>query len=301
MKIAIAGGTGFIGKALTSLLIDNGYEVIILSRRDESIKPSANPRTVRWLNDGDQPELHLEGVQAFVNLAGTTINSRWNPKSKAEIVSSRISAVNEIRRIIQNLPKKPRVVVNASAVGFYGTSETKTFTETSHSVGNDFLAETVKKWEEEVLQIEQAGVRTVLCRFGVILDKNQGALSKMLLPYRLYAGGTIGSGKQWLSWVHIDDVARGILFAIEEDSLSGPVNFTAPEPVRMEQFGRQLAHSLNRPHWLRVPSFGLQLLLGEMSMLVLEGQRVLPEKLLDYGFIFFYPNLKDAMTDLFQD
>jgi uncharacterized protein (TIGR01777 family) len=301
MKIAIAGGTGFIGKALTSFLLENGHEVTILSRKNESRHASTNPRFVRWLKDGAHPERHLAGVEAFVNLAGATINSRWTQNNKAEIVSSRISAVNEISRIIQNLHKKPCVFVNASAVGYYGTSEDKTFTEQSHSEGEDFLAETVKRWESDAMQMEEAGVRTVLCRFGVILDKNQGALSKMVLPYRLLAGGTIGSGKQWLSWIHIDDVVRGILFAIERDSLSGPVNFTAPEPVRMQEFGRQLAHALNRPHWLKAPSLALRLLLGEMSMLVLEGQRVLPEKLLKHEYAFSYPILKDALADIFPD
>lgn len=298
MKIAIAGGTGFVGNALTSFLLQNGHDVIILSRKDAS-SPAGNLRTIRWLNEEDRPETELEGVEAIVNLAGATINSRWTQKRKAEIITSRISAVNEIKRIIQNLRRKPRVLVNASAVGFYGTSEDDTFTEESPSIGEDFLADTVKKWESSASQIEHLGVRTVLCRFGVILDQNEGALAKMVLPYRLFAGSTIGTGKQWLSWIHIKDVVRGIQFAIEDSTVSGPVNFTAPEPVRMKEFGKELAQALGRPHWLKTPSIGLRLLLGEMSMLILEGQHVLPEKLLNHGYAFSYPVLPEAVRDIF--
>ena len=235
---------------------------------------------------------------AVVNLAGATINSRWTDEYKAKILESRLHSTSEVNRIIGKLGKKPRVLINASAVGYYGTSPTATFSEESRA-GNDFLAETVQRWETAADMAGNLGVRVVLCRFGVILDKNGGALPRMVLPYKFFAGGSIGSGKQWLSWIHIQDVVSGIVFAIENESLVGPVNFSAPVPVTMEQFGKILAGVIRKPHWMPVPSFMLKIMLGEMSILVLEGQRALPEKLLKTGFEFRYPQLEDALNNIF--
>lgn len=297
MKIAISGGTGLVGQALSTELIRKGHEVFILTRSKTNI--SANPQFVQWLNDGDQPENALEGVDAIVNLAGATINNRWTDEYKHKILESRLRATSEINRIIEELNQKPTVLINASAVGYYGTSMTAEFSEQS-AQGNDFLAETVARWETAASAANNLGVRVVLCRFGVILDKKGGALPRMALPYKLFGGGTIGSGQQWLSWIHIKDVVGGIMFAIENKQLSGPVNFSASEPVRMDQFGKTLAKVIHRPHWMPVPSVMLKLLLGEMSILVLEGQRVLPEKLLSAGYVFLFPHLQDALNDIFN-
>lgn len=296
MKIAVAGGTGFVGKALSDELLSNGHEVLILTRKKRS--SSNRLKFVQWLNDGDLPEKELEGIDAFVNLAGASINSRWTDEYKQKILDSRLSAATEVKRILEQLKKKPEVLINASAVGFYGTSPEKEFTEASEA-GRDFLADTVTRWEAAAAGAGKSGVRVVLCRFGVILDRNEGALPRMVLPYKLYGGGKVGSGTQWLSWIHIKDVIAGILFAIENEQLAGPVNFTAPAPVKMDQFGRTLADVLQKPHWLPVPGFMLKLLLGEMSMLVLEGQRALPKKLLEAGFRFRFPNVKEALMDIF--
>jgi len=297
MKIAISGGTGLVGKALSSELIRNGHEVIILTR--SKINSSANPQFVQWLNDGDQPEKALEGIDAIVNLAGATINSRWTDEYKRKILESRLRATSEIIRIIGKLKLKPEVLINASAVGYYGTSVTAEFSEQS-AQGNDFLAETVARWEAAANAAKDLGVRVVLCRFGVVLDKKGGALPRMVLPYKLFGGGKIGSGQQWLSWIHIKDVVGGIIFAIEKKQLSGPVNFSSPESVKMDQFGKTLAKVIHRPHWMPVPSVMLKLLLGEMSILVLEGQRVLPEKLLSAGYVFRFPHLQEALNDIFN-
>ncbi|MBT2637549.1 TIGR01777 family oxidoreductase [Bacillus sp. ISL-41] len=296
MKVAITGGTGLVGKALSSYLIQEGHQVYILTRNPES--QSSNPKFVQWLNPGDEPEKELEGIDTIVNLAGATINSKWTDEYKHKIIASRLKATDEVKRIIEMMPKKPSVLINASAVGYYGTSVNKEFTEQSHK-GSDFLAETVDQWEASAAKVNVMGVRSVFCRFGVILDKTAGALPRMVLPYKFFAGGKIGSGKQWLSWIHIEDVVRGVIFAIENNKVSGPVNFTAPCPVKMEQFGETLSRVIKRPHWMPVPSFALKVLLGEMSILVLEGQRAIPEKLLKEGFTFRYPELQDALIEIF--
>lgn len=301
MKIAIAGGTGLIGKALSNSLSKKGHSVLILTRSDSRGPISGNNiRYVPWLNKGNQPEEELENLDALVNLAGSTINSRWTDKGKELIVNSRLNTVDELATIIYNLKVKPKVFINASAIGYYGTSEKQTYTEESPKPGTDFLADTVVKWESAVKKIESMGLRTVFCRFGVILDVKEGALPRMVLPYRFFIGGTIGNGQQWLSWIHINDVVRGILFAIENRQLTGPVNFTAPDPVRMKDFGKTLSRVIHRPHWLPVPNLALRLLLGEMSLLVLEGQKVLPSKLLNHGFSFQYPHLEAALEELFN-
>lgn len=300
MKIAIAGGTGLVGKALYNYLTKQGHTVLILTRSETRGSINENVHYVPWLNKGNQPEKELEGLDALVNLAGSTINSRWTDKGKELIVSSRLNTVVELAKIIQILEVKPKVFINASAVGFYGTSEKQIYTEESTKPGTDFLADTVVKWESAVKQIETMGLRTVVCRFGVILDEKEGALPRMVMPYRFFIGGTTGNGQQWLSWIHIKDVVKGILFAIENSELKGPLNFTAPEPVKMKDFGKTLSHAIHRPHWLPVPSLALRLLLGEMSLLVLEGQKVLPSKLLNHGFSFQYPHLEAALEDIFN-
>ncbi|MBT2681517.1 TIGR01777 family oxidoreductase [Bacillus sp. ISL-35] len=296
MKIAITGGTGLVGSALSSELVRNGHEVIILTRKSNE-QDSHNPRYVQWLNPADQPENELEGTDAIVNLAGATINDRWTDEYKQRIIDSRIKATTEVNRIIKALENKPPVLINASAVGYYGTSLTEEFTEQANPA-NDFLADTVRRWEAEAIHANESGTRIVLCRFGVILDKKGGALPKMILPYKLFAGGKVGSGNQWLSWIHIDDVIRGIMFAIENDRLDGPVNFVAPSPVTMDQFGQILSKVLGRPHWLPVPSFALKIAMGDMSMLVLEGQKVVPAKLLTSGFNFKYTDLEKALREI---
>ena len=296
MKIAITGGTGLVGRALTNELIRSGHEVYILTREVKK-QNSSDVKFVQWLNSGDQPENQLEGIDAIVNLAGATINGRWTEEYKQKIIDSRIKATTEVKRIIKSLKNKPDVLVNASAVGFYGTSMTGEFNEQSDP-GNDFLADTVRRWEAAASEVKEFGTRVVLSRFGLILDKNGGALPRMILPYKFFGGGKVGTGDQLLSWIHITDVVSGLVFALESSKLEGPVNFVAPSPLTMDQFGRTLSKVMQRPHWLPVPSFALKIALGEMSMLVLEGQKVTPEKLLGAGFSFQYPELEKALREI---
>ncbi|MFE4521497.1 TIGR01777 family oxidoreductase [Cytobacillus firmus] len=301
MRIAIAGGTGFVGSTLVKQLLEKKHELFILTRNTADKHTSKNLNYVQWLTDDDSPEDALEGIDVFINLAGESINSgRWTDERKKRIFNSRITATREVIRIISRLEEKPYTLINASAVGYYGTSWNETFTEATRKSGTDFLAETVRRWEEEASKAEEFEVRTVFCRFGIILEKNDGALPRMALPYKLFAGGPVGTGDQWVSWIHLDDVVNGILFCIEHEQLQGPVNFTSPNPLKMKEFGKILGEVLNRPHWMPAPGFALKIALGEMSTLVLEGQNVFPEKLQAFGYDFLYPDLRSALRNIYQ-
>ncbi|PIC70068.1 TIGR01777 family protein [Sporosarcina sp. P16b] len=299
MKVVIAGGTGFIGSILTEKLKDNGHEVVILTRKPSSKQNGI--QYVQWLTDHTSPENEVGQVDAFVNLAGVSIDdSRWSKERKKQIYDSRITATQEVLRIIRRLPKKPRVLVNASAIGIYPTSLTAEYTEDSSAIGDDFLAKTVSDWENLAGQANEMGVRTVCTRFGIVLGKEGGALPLIKLPYQLFAGGKIGSGNQWFSWVHVEDVASAILFSLENDDVEGPVNVVAPSPMHMNAFGKTIGKVLHRPHWFPVPSFAMKVALGEKSIVVLQGQHVLPKKLLANGFTFTYPSLRPALEDLLK-
>ncbi|MFD2442430.1 TIGR01777 family oxidoreductase [Bacillus sp. CGMCC 1.16607] len=298
MKVIIAGGSGFVGKALSDYFLKNGDDVYILSRQQ---KTNTNVKYIEWLNDYSKPEPFIEGADIFINLAGESINSgRWNKNRKSRILQSRLKATTELLSLIGRLNVKPKVLINASAIGYYGTSNTAIFTEESNSIGDDFLSKTVKQWESLAMKAEALGVRTVLCRFGIVLDKKGGALPKMALPYQLYAGGKLGKGNQWISWIHIEDVVHAINFVIHNESVTGPVNFISPNPVQMNEFGKILSQVLGRPHWIPTPETALKLLLGEMSILMLEGQKVLPRKLLENGFTFLFPTLEIALKNIYQ-
>lgn len=301
MKIAISGGTGFVGRALTKELLRLGHDVYVLTRKPPQEKSGKKLTFVEWMSPGANPAALLEGVDFFINLAGESISSgRWTKERKKRILESRMTTTEEVLRILEILEKKPKALINASAIGYYGTSLSSTFTEADMTSGNDFLAQTTASWEKAALEVEKLGVRTVLMRFGIILGRDGGALPQMVLPYTFFAGGTIGSGKQWVSWIHIEDVVRAIIFSMENEKIFGPVNFTAPQPVTMKKFGKTIGKVLRRPHWFPVPSFFMRLAMGEMSLLVVEGQRVLPKKLLHAGFQFSYEKIEDALGNIFN-
>ncbi|KAA0942147.1 TIGR01777 family protein [Sporosarcina sp. ANT_H38] len=299
MKIVIAGGSGFVGQKLTDTLLNEGHEIIILSRKESKI--DGNIKYVKWLQKGIFPENEINSADAFINLAGVSINKgRWTTKHRNQIYASRMEATDELLRIISALQTKPAVLINASAIGIYRASEDNVYTEESQDYADDFLGRTVMDWEKKAASVESEGIRVVFMRFGVILGLDGGALPLMVLPYKLFAGGTVGTGNQRVSWVHIKDVTRGIAFALDNTSLYGPVNVTSPFPKRMKYFGKTIGSVLNRPHWIPVPSFAMKIVLGKKSALVLEGQHVLPEKLLDNGFKFHYPTLESALNDLYN-
>ena len=298
MKVAITGGSGFVGQEITKQLTANGHEVYILTRSPKESNDSVH--MVKWLVDGAKPEDQLNGVDAWINLAGASINEgRWTEEQKQKIYDSRMKATDEVLRIFGTVSKKPSVLVNASAIGIYPPSEQATYTEESFSRGSDFLAKTVEDWEKKASQAEKFGTRVAYGRFGIILGKDQGALPLMAMPYKMGVGGKVGSGNQWVSWVHLSDVAKAVLYAIENDDFKGPFNVTSPDPKQMTEFGKILGEVLHRPHWLPVPSFALKLALGDKSQLVLEGQRVMPEKLLTHGFKFTYPDLQKALKNIY--
>ncbi|PPA68839.1 TIGR01777 family oxidoreductase [Jeotgalibacillus proteolyticus] len=301
MNVLLSGGTGFLGQAVTNLLTENNHHVYILTRNPDKYKNKPLVSYIEWLTDSAAPESDLPDLDAVINLAGESINNgRWNDTQKKKIYDSRMEATEEILRIIRSLDSTPSVLVNASAVGYYPPSETKIYTEQSSERGEGFLAQTCVDWEKKALLAQDEGVRVTCARFGIILGKKDGALPSMALPYKLMAGGTVASGRQWLSWIHHKDAAKAILFAIEEDSLEGPFNVTAPNPMRMKEFGQTLGKVLNRPHWIPAPGFALKLALGDKSALVLEGQKVLPKVLQEKGFEFEYPALHDALYAIYS-
>lgn len=297
LKIVIAGGTGFIGNKLIDLFLQEGHEVVVLTRKARP--PSMNLSYVEWLKDHTSPEKETENADVFINLAGVSINDgRWTEKHQKEIYDSRMVATDELFRIISEMTQKPSVFINASAIGIYPVSLNAVYTEDSTDTPDDFLGRTVRDWEEKARHAEDFGARTVFMRFGVVLGNDGGALPLMALPYKLFAGGTVGSGKQWVSWVHVVDVVRAILFAVENDRLRGPVNVTAPSPAKMKDFGKTIGSVLGRPHWIPAPSIAMKLALGQKSKLVLEGQKVLPKVLLENGFDYEFPDLESALRDL---
>lgn len=298
MKIAITGGTGFVGREVTKLLIEKGHDVFILSR---SVNRQTNDvMYIKWLTEDAAPENELNGIDAFINLAGESINNgRWAAAQKKKIYDSRMQATDEVLRIIKNLKQKPKVLINASAIGIYPASNEKIYTERSLEVGTNFLAKTVHDWEQKAKLAKNLGVRVAFGRFGIILGKSDGALPLMALPYKMFVGGPIGFGQNWMSWIHVKDVANALLFAIEHE-IDGPFNVTAPEPKIMKEFGKILSTVLKRPHYFPVPAFVLKMALGEKSQLVIEGQHVIPEVLLKNGFTFEFPYLPSALTNIYQ-
>ncbi len=297
MKFVIAGGSGFIGRELTDTLLAQGHEVVILTRNEK--KSSQSITYIKWLREGTFPEKEIDHADVFINLAGVSINSgRWTASHQKEIYDSRMKATDELLRIIADIQKKPSVLINASAIGIYPSSLTSVYTEKSTELAKNFLGHTVNDWEKKAAGAEIDGIRTVFMRFGVVLGRKGGALPLLVLPYRFFLGGTIGSGKQWVSWIHHKDAVRAICFAAENEKISGPVNVTAPHPVSMAEFGKTISAVLHSPHFLPVPSILLKLILGTKSSLVLEGQHVLPDKLTKTDFHFLYPTLQNALRDL---
>lgn len=303
MKVAITGATGFVGSRLVEKLHDREHQILVFTRNSTKAKkvfPNSafpNLETIEYnpKESGDWQQA-ISGCDAVINLAGEPISERWTPQHKREIMESRQLGTRKIVEAIKQAESKPEVLINSSAIGYYGTSETATFDESSAS-GNDFLAQVCQQWEAEAEKVKEAGVRLVIIRTGIVLG-NGGALAKMIGPFKMFAGGPIGSGRQWFSWIHREDLVNLIIEALKRADMEGVYNATAPNPVKMAQFCQTLGDVLHRPSWLPVPDFALELLLGDGAKVVLEGQQVLPKKTQSAGFQYQYPTLKPALTEI---
>jgi len=279
---------------LIQYFLERKVSLIVISRQRRNSN-HALIRNVTWSELKNDVKV-MEGTDAIVNLSGESINQRWTEVAKQRILQSRLESVAQIADIVSRMQTKPEVVVNASGIAIYGTSDTKTFVEHSDTVVSDFLSGVVHQWEEAMNQIQDT--RLVKLRLGVVLGNDGGAFPKMALPYKLGVGGRIGSGKQYMSWIHIEDLCRLIEFCIENEDIIEQVNATAPHPVTNDNFGRALAKELHRPHLFPVPAFVMKLLFGEMSTLILDGQRVFPYIATEYEFQFNYPGIDMALAQL---
>ncbi len=299
MKAAIVGATGFIGVPLCHELKQDGWKVTVLARNANSAEKALGPgyNIVSWTPDMDIPKGTLEDADVVINLAGESIGKgRWTNEKKKKILESRINTTSKLVDAIKRLDKRPGVLINASAVGYYGPRGDETLCE-NEKVGNDFLAGVCKAWEEESLKAKRLRVRVVPIRIGVVLGDG-GVLRRMITPFKLFAGGNLGSGKQWFSWIHRDDLIGIIKYVARKQSINGPVNATSPRPVTIGEFTKALGRVLHRPSWFPIPGAFLKMGLGEASVMVLKGQRVLPCKLLESGYEFKFESLEDALKNV---
>ena len=299
MKILITGGTGFVGTQLTSRLLADGHEVTILTR---SFKGSEKTSSGLSYVEGDPTKQGpwqevIEQHDAVINLAGASIFSRWTEEYKKAIRDSRVQTTRNIVEGIPSRAETPFVLFSTSAVGYYGFCGDEELTEASPH-GDDFLARIAVEWEGEALKAKDKGARVVITRFGIVLGEKGGALSQMIPLFKKYIGGPIGSGRQWFSWVHIKDLAEAFVFLLKHPEISGPVNLCSPNPVRNKELAKALGKALHKPSFMPAPGFMIKLVLGEFGSVILEGQRVLPKKLLDHGFAFQYADIGKALQSL---
>ncbi len=300
MKIIVTGGTGLIGQTLTKDLADHGNEVWVLSRHPGEKDLPGGVRAAGWDAKTAQGWEELAGqADAIINLAGANIGARpWSNERKRIIRESRVNAGQAIVAAVRQ-GAHPKVVLQIAGVGYYGVHGDEPLDERD-APGKDDLAHVAADWEESTRPVAEMGVRHVIMRAGVVLAPKGGVLAPFILQNRLFAGGPLGSGRQWISWIHIQDLIRAIHFYLEREDARGIFNTTSPNPVTNAEFERAVATAMRRPYWIPAPSFMLRLVLGEMSTLVLDGQRVLPKRLLEMGFQFEYPTLEAALADLLR-
>ena len=298
IHILITGGTGSIGKLLTRALLDKGYRVSHLSRK---VGNNSNVKTFLWdVPNGKIDEHCIDDVDIIIHLAGAGIaDKRWTDKRKKELIESRTKSIELIYGLIKSRPNKVNSVISAAAVGYYGDRGADLMTEES-AAGSGFLSECCVAWEKAIDEGKTLGLRVVKFRTGVVLDKNGGALPPMATPVKLYAGAAFGSGKQWIPWIHWQDVVDMYLQAVTDINLSGVYNMVAPNPVTNKQLMKAIARQLRRPLWpINVPAFVFKLLFGEMSMVILASTKVSAQKIQDDGFTFKYPELADALKQIY--
>jgi uncharacterized protein (TIGR01777 family) len=300
MRVLVTGASGFVGQRVVKELQKNGHEVVVLTRNiaKSALNLGSRCKFVHWLDTTTVPAAAaFEGVEGIINLMGEGIaDKRWDEVQKQKIHDSRIIGTQKLIEAIAAMPKKPKVLVSASAVGIYGNRDAEEITESS-STGSDFLANLCIEWEAKANKAKTLGVRVAIIRTGVVLGRGGGALKKMLPIFKLGAGGPIGTGKQYMSWIHVDDLASIYVEAINNASLEGAVNGTAPYPATNAEFTKALGKALRRPAVLKVPAFALKTAIGEMSSVLLDGQKVLPTKIKENKFRFHYPTLEMALKE----
>ncbi|MBI4371626.1 MAG: TIGR01777 family protein [Elusimicrobia bacterium] len=301
MNIVLAGAAGFVGTPLIEALIARGDKVAVLTRRPEAVRArwAGRASIAEWDGKSAGPwEKALNGAEAVINLCGESVAAgRWTPERKLVLARSRLDSTRALVAAISRAPARPKTLINASAVGYYGSAPDGDRVETSPQ-GADFLAALCGQWEREAFAAEALGARVATLRLGVVLGKGGGALSKMTPPFRFFLGGPLGCGRQWFAWIHRDDVVGAVLFLLDHAEVSGPVNLVSPELKTNAEFSAALGRALGRPSWLPAPAFALRLALGEMSDMLLGGQRALPKKLLAAGYAFKYPNLDVALQTI---
>ncbi|HKN76607.1 MAG TPA: TIGR01777 family oxidoreductase [Candidatus Acidoferrum sp.] len=302
MKILVTGSSGLVGSALVPALVKAGHTVCRLMRPGAVAKDFANDGfRVAWNPATGELGGAAVGADAVVNLAGASIaDGRWSVERKAVLHSSRIDTTRALVTALAKMNARPRVLVSASATGFYGNRGDELLTEESQP-GTDFLSILAKDWETEALKAEALGIRVVLARFGIVLARNGGALPAMMLPFRFFAGGKIGSGQQWMSWISLEDVVEILRLALENGNVSGPINIISPQPVQNAEFTKTLARAMHRPALFPAPAFALRIALGEMAdALLLSSQRVLPQKLQQLGYNFQNSDLSAALKNVLK-
>jgi hypothetical protein len=298
MNIVVTGGTGFIGRALCAALSSDGHRIIILTRKAGATSQllGTNTTKVEWnAQDTGSWEQALEGADVVINLAGAPIaDARWTDARKQLLTNSRVLTTRLLVRALTRRSSKPATFISASGIGYYGASDDRLLDEGA-ARGRGFLSDLCLEWEAEAIRAAEFGARVVILRTGMVLEQDGGALPKMLLPFQVFAGGPILPGSQWVSWIHRRDHIGLIQWALTTETVSGPINAVAPEPVTMKTFCEVLGQVLHRPSWLPVPSFALNILLGELGTLMTTGQRVIPAKAMAGGYTFQYPTLEPAL------
>lgn len=303
MRLLLAGCTGFIGKELIKVLKEKGHNIVLLTRDTKKYKHLEDGKLTLKEWDGKslgEWALEANNIDGIINLSGEPIaGKRWTNEQKKVLLSSRLDSTSILVQAINKAIKKPRVLINASAVGYYGNVENDLVAE-DYKKGSGFLANICEEWENAAKPALKDNVRVVFLRIGIVLEKGGGALEKITPPFMMFAGGPLGSGKQWFPWIHRDDVIGIIIYALENENISGVINTVAPECVTMKDFCSELGKVINRPSWAPVPGIALKILLGEMADMLLGGQHAIPEKLTKNGYDFKYKKVSTALTNIYE-
>ncbi len=302
-RVVVTGATGLIGKALCKKLVEKGYQVVVFSRDPAAARRSV-PGTAEylaWMPAEDGPWAKaIDGAHAVISLAGASVaGKRWSESYKREIRDTRVIGTRGLVGAMAKAGTKPRVFASGSAVGYYGFRDDTPLDERA-APGGDFLSKVVQEWEQEALKAEAQGVRTAIVRTGIVLDRREGALPLLALPFRMFVGGPVLPGTQWFSWIHLADVVGIILLALEDERVSGPINAAAPEPQTNRDFSKTLGKVLGRPSLMPVPGFALRVIVGEFGETLTTGQRVIPRLAQELGYQFQYPTSEQALREIFQ-